>query len=188
MTTCNNPHKNLEIETTKTPVTIDQNWRTGWDRRLLLGWAQLCHRSEERERGQLGFEQERRHLGAFNLAGSPLEQIQTAKDQKQEAKMKSVATDTLHGRTKPAGGGEEKMNRRPAHFCCSWAGFSSKKNREEKNSSGKKIMMIKLSQTEEATEPRQSLVESSMPVCWFAWPQICSRRTKIEMILGQRSA
>jgi hypothetical protein len=28
--------------------------------------------------------------------------------------------------------------------------------------------MTKLSQTEEAAEPRQSLVESSMPVCWFA--------------------
>jgi hypothetical protein len=39
--------------------------------------------------------------------------------------------------------------------------------------------MTKLSQTD-AAEPRQSLVESSMPVCWFAGPQICSRRTKIE--------
>jgi hypothetical protein len=49
-----------------------------------------------------------------------------------------------------------KSELRPTHFCCSRAGFSSKKTTEEKHRSGKKLTKTRLSQPEEAAELRQS--------------------------------
>jgi hypothetical protein len=109
-----------------------------------LGWAQLRHRSEEREQGQLGFEQESRRLGAFNLAsafnlaGSPLEQIRTVKDQKQEAKQNQLRPIRSTGGRSRQAAEKKETNRRPTHFCCSGRDSQVRKLQKRKTAAARK--------------------------------------------------